>query len=526
MRYRVLIPTAGTGSRLGEMTRFVNKSLVSVANRPIICHIIEQFPDETEFVIALGHKGNLVRDFLELAYPEKPFYFAEVYPFEGPGSGLGLSVLACMQYLQQPFIFTSCDTLVKNAIPAPNENWMGYAGLSELDQYRTLELSAGEVKAICEKGAGKIGTHMPYIGLAGIKDYEVFWNAMKNGEAEAVLTGESHGLRALVANKIKAHEFSWFDTGLPSALAKTREAYREADEPNILEKANEAIWFVGNKVIKFSDDKKFIYNRVERAESIGEFIPEIVAVKSNMYAYRKVEGCIMSNAVTMPLFQKLLDFSKTFWQTHQLNEVDSGNFRKACLKFYKDKTLERIDMFFKNFNKKDGAETINGVKVPAIKKILEKVDWNWLVEGLPGRFHGDFHFENIIYSDSTESFTFLDWRQEFGGILTTGDIYYDLAKLLHGLIICHELIAGNHFSVQWNDKEIRFDFLRKQMLVKCEQYYSEWLIKNGYEPKKVRVLTALVYLNIAALHHYPYCLLLYALGKDMLHKELAEECSL
>jgi len=38
--------------------------------------------------------------------------------------------------------------------------------------------------------------------------------------------------------------------------------------------------------------------------------------------------------------------------------------------------------------------------------------------------------------------------------------------------------------------------------------------------KKVRVLTALIFLNIAALHHYPYSLLLYGLGKKMLHNEL------
>jgi hypothetical protein len=37
----------------------------------------------------------------------------------------------------------------------------------------------------------------------------------------------------------------------------------------------------------------------------------------------------------------------------------------------------------------------------------------------------------------------------------------------------------------------------------------------------VRTLTALIYLNIAALHHDPYSHLLYALGKDMLYTVLA-----
>ena len=75
MGYRVVIPTAGTGSRLGKMTKYINKSLVSVANRPIISHLIEQFPHDCEFVIALGYKGKLVRDYLELAHPNHHFFF-------------------------------------------------------------------------------------------------------------------------------------------------------------------------------------------------------------------------------------------------------------------------------------------------------------------------------------------------------------------------------------------------------------------------------------------------------------------
>ena len=69
MSFKVVIPTAGIGSRLQGYTKYINKSLVGIANRPTISHLIELFPPDCEFVIALGHKGNLVRDFLELAYP-------------------------------------------------------------------------------------------------------------------------------------------------------------------------------------------------------------------------------------------------------------------------------------------------------------------------------------------------------------------------------------------------------------------------------------------------------------------------
>ena len=102
MSYRIVIPTAGIGSRLKALTKYVNKSLVSIAHRPTLCHLIEQFPEDCEFVIALGYKGDLVREFIEIAYPKRNFYFAEVEPYIGNGSGLGHSLLSCEHYLQEP----------------------------------------------------------------------------------------------------------------------------------------------------------------------------------------------------------------------------------------------------------------------------------------------------------------------------------------------------------------------------------------------------------------------------------------
>jgi aminoglycoside phosphotransferase (APT) family kinase protein len=188
--------------------------------------------------------------------------------------------------------------------------------------------------------------------------------------------------------------------------------------------------------------------------------------------------------------------------------------------FYRDKTYERIQLFYKNFSREDGVEAINGLDMPLLSDLLDAVDWDWLSDGLAGRFHGDFHFENILLTTSNQRFTFLDWRQDFGGNISVGDLYYDFAKLLHGLIINHELINKDSYSIDWKSSEINFDFLRKQVLVECESYFTLWLEDNGYSTKKVRVMTALIYLNICALHHSPYSLLLFALGKSMLQKEL------
>lgn len=522
MSYRIVIPTAGTGSRLGQRTRYINKSLISVANRPVISHIIDQFPHDSEFVIALGYKGSLVREFLKLAYPERSFYFAEVKPYEGQGSGLGYSLMCCKHYLQQPFVFVSCDTLVRQHILPPDHNWIGCAEGEDLSSYRTVRHYNQDVQEIYEKGKAGAGHDISaYIGLAGIKDYVEFWEAMQLGGSVAIDQGEAYGLSALLEKgSLKAHQFTWFDTGTPYTLEQAKSSYKLQSEPNILDKENEAIWFVSNNVIKFSADQEFISNRVLRSSKLEGYIPNVTASSDHMYCYPKVEGRVLSEVVTLPIFRSFLEHCREFWSQKTLSPQLQADFYSKCKYFYFDKTKARIELFYKNFNKRDGTEYINDEEMPPLSSLLERVDWALLSQGLPGRFHGDFHFENILWNPQNETFTFLDWRQDFGGDLDVGDIYYDLAKLLHGLIISHELIAANDFFVDWSDHEIRFDFHRKQVLVECELFFSMWCNLNGYDYVRVKLITAIIFLNISALHHYPYSLLLYALGKRMLKLEL------
>ena len=523
MSYRVVIPTAGTGSRLGLLTNRINKSLISVGHRPTLSHQIEKFRTDCEFVIALGHKGHFVRQFLELAYPGRKFYFVEVFPFDGPDSGLGYTLRCCAEYLQQPFVFLSCDTLVEEPIPEPNEDWMGYANRAGYDQYRTLKVNDNNVSAILEKGAATNGPRYAYIGLAGVYSHKPFWDAMLSSGVSALGQGESFGLRNILAQgPIRARQFCWQDTGSLEALKCTRDQHRKNGEPNILEKEGEAIWFVGDQVIKWSDDESFVQKRVKRSVKLAGFVPPVLQSTANMYAYQRVGGKVLSTAVTLPLFDKFLDYSRRFWKPATLSAIEKSAFQSRCHEFYFDKTSERVEAFYELSGRRDGTESINGESMPTLASLFARVDWPHLANGLPGRFHGDFHFENILWNSESQQFTLLDWRQDFAGDLEVGDIYYDLAKLLHGLIVCHELISNDQFRVTWSTDKIEFKLLRKQELVECEEVLYGWCADKGFSVKKVRILTSLIFLNIAALHHFPYSLFLFALGKRMLKMELSK----
>ena len=114
---------------------------------------------------------------------------------------------------------------------------------------------------------------------------------MHEGNNISIEQGESYGLRSIVGhNIVKSYQFTWFDTGVPEGLKATREVYRQLNEPNILEKENEAIWFIDENVIKYSDDENFITNRVKRVNQLQGFVPEVYDSKKNIVAKLKPEN--------------------------------------------------------------------------------------------------------------------------------------------------------------------------------------------------------------------------------------------
>lgn len=511
MSNKVLITTSGTGSRLGELTKYTNKALVRVGTKPAISHIIEAYPKDTHFVITLGYFGNQVKDFLSLAYPEHHFEYVEVKQYEGVGSSLGRSMLDAKSLLQNPFTFHACDTLVDGPIPLPEKNWIGVYKKGDTANYASWTLREGKLH-FKEKGA--LDADLLHIGLVGIHDFESFWHTLEGlyeADSSNSTLNDCQTLAKMIeqGSEMEVHEFpTWYDIGNPSALQAARSA--AGSSPDDLDKAGEAIFVFDDYVIKFFSDNQVAANRAKRGEILKGFVPEMQGLAGNFYRYKFVAGELYSQLVQPNDFKKFLNWvENNFWK--QEDEVDEQAFRKTCQSFYKDKTEKRVSQFLEANNLEDVEHKINGEPVPTVKQMLKELDFDWLSDGLQSRFHGDFILDNIIKGPA--GFSFIDWRQDFGGLLRGGDRYYDLAKLNHNLTVNHRVINDNLFKLQSSSTGIRVELMRPSMLVDCQNSLHEFLRERGYDVKKVRVLTAIIWLNMAPLHHHPFNLFLYYFGK-------------
>jgi len=507
--FKVLITTSGLGSRLGNLTDYTNKCLVRVGDKPVISHIIESYPEWIEFVITLGHYGSHVEQFLKIAYPDKKFKFITVDKYKGDGSSLGYSILQAKSELQCPFIFHASDTIIDKYISTvPDHNYVIGTYREDSSQYRTLNLDSGKLIRINEKG--ELHFDFSYVGIAGIKDYELFFSEMetlvndRGGDISDV-----HAINNMLSNvDFLYHEAgygNWYDIGNTSELFKTRKAFK--NDIDILDKKDESIFFFKDSVIKFFADSTINNNRVIRAKQLTGLVPEIESSSENFYKYRKAEGSLFSKSVNSHSFHNFLGWSKrNLW----IPKKDDG-FKELCYDFYINKTKKRIDQYLRENGE---VQQINGTYVPTAYDLLNSIDSNWLCNGIPSQFHGDFILDNIIQTDS--SFCLIDWRQDFGGNLEIGDLYYDLAKLNHNLTINHDIVNRNLFSSKADNCFI----LINSTLNECQEILHKFIDTNGYDLRKVKILTSLIWINMSPLHDYPFNNFLFNFGKYNLYKTL------
>jgi choline kinase len=507
--YKVLITTSGLGSRLGELTNYTNKCLVRVADKPAISYIIESYPSDVEFIITLGHFGSHVKQFLQLAYPNHKFIFVEIDKYKGEGSSLGYSLLQCKDKIDTPFIFHASDTILTNYNPkSPDVNYIIGSYKEDSAQYRTLHLDNNKLIKINEKG--ELNFDFSYIGVAGIKDHNLFFtelNKLVNSNHND--TSDVHAINNMLSKVDFYGEWidgdNWYDVGNTTELFRTRKSFKSNIE--VLDKKDESIFFFENFVIKFFANNEINKNRVTRAEYLKGLVPEIINSTENFYKYKKAEGKLFSKSVKRKTFLNFLDWSnKNLWIPKSNN-----NFKDKCFDFYITKTKKRVAEYLKETPEPD---FINGEYIPDVYDLIDIIDTNWLCDGLPSQFHGDFILDNII--ETNDGFCLIDWRQDFAGDLEIGDVYYDLAKLNHNLTVNHDIVNKNLFNPSSDNCYI----LTNSTLNECKEILHSFIKDNLYDLKKVNILTSLIWINMAPLHEYPFSTFLFNFGKYNLYKNL------
>ncbi len=305
--------------------------------------------------------------------------------------------------------------------------------------------------------------------------------------------------------------FTWDDNN-------TKQSFHVLRSGTALVKPDEATYFKGDEVVKYFLDKERVAGKIERAKLLEGLVPEIVRAGDNFFVYKYVQGTLLSDA-DVATFGKFLEFmQEKLWRCRRA--CGSLTFKGICHNFYHDKAYTRLSSFLKQTGIQDKTIKIDGVLVPSASDLLEDVDWKWLCEGIPAYFHGDPQPENVLVTDN--GFCLLDWREDFGGSREYGDVYYDLAKIYHALVVPGKAVRDNKFKVMETSSQVDAYIYTADYpnFTEFEETFETFVCDKWYDMKKIKLLSALIYLNIATLHQEPYNRFLYYFGRYQLNESL------
>ena len=510
MKPALCILAAGVGSRLENLSNHINKGLLPLDNKAIISHMIDKTPKEYEIIIALGYKGDMVKEYCEAVHTNRTFKFVEVDKYKGEGTGPAYSINQCKEYLQRPFIWVTADTIISDELPKIDNNWLGLYPTSIPELYSTVNTNNGDV--VDFKNKDKNGYEYAFIGLAGVYDYETFWNELDVDSGEIV----SAYYNIDKYSSMKSKKFNWHDVGTIDNYMRAKKLFENSENYSIPKTNGEFLYKVKHNFIKLSSDKSFIEGRINRTKDLDKLVPTLNYTGDNLYSYEWVSGDTLYNHNDLKTWKEFLYFSQeNLWEETYVDD----NFIEKCQGFYFDKTMSRLKLLLDNrdesFKEK---HIVNGVETNTIDELLEDFNWGKVYDGIPTKlFHGDLQFDNVIYG-ADENFYLLDWRQDFAGS-NVGDVYYDLAKMYGGILMSYKLMKDDeNFSCFIDQNAVNYNYKTESELESFKPIYEKWIVDNDYDLDKVKLITALIFLNMSPLHEKEFGDMLFFKSKQMLQE--------
>ena len=111
---KIIIPMAGFGKRLVQLTRHKPKALVRLADKRLLDHVLDTFHvlEKTyslEYIFIIGYQGEQIKEHMQDAHPDKKVNFYAQEQLKGQSHAVYLAKEA----ISGPILLTYCDTIIE-----------------------------------------------------------------------------------------------------------------------------------------------------------------------------------------------------------------------------------------------------------------------------------------------------------------------------------------------------------------------------------------------------------------------------
>ncbi len=397
----LLIPCSGPGTRSTGYTKF-HKALIRISDCAVIDHIINSFENVEKIYITLGYEAEYIQEYIQHSNRKN----VEFIPIKNWNSSQIASFKQIPSYVfDEPLYYNACDNWSTSVATVDNNTW--YTCTPDNAQY--YDTSEDTV----------------YSGISYIKDSREYYDIL---QATDINRNDLLLLQQLKDLQSVALE-DWYDVGNQQSYKQTINNYQESFD--VLDKTNQEVYSINNKIIKFWDQKPNI-----SFDNNSFPHPQPVVQTDNAISYEYVEGKV--NPYDKE-YTKLLDSLTQMW-----NFCIANNNPVYETKLWQDKTWERFNSMIEQVPEFGSKITLNGKTIDPIR-VIEDLPWARITSGIKGPCHGDLVLDNIVVGK--ENISYIDHRQG-----SVSDIYYDICKFYHSLFL-HNVNLKNAWHLTQDKNE-------------------------------------------------------------------------
>ena len=248
--FTAIIPAAGKGVRLLPYTANMPKTMISVAGKPILGHILDQAEGLgiKKVVFIVGYKKEAIVEFVRSQYPHLQVCFVE----QTEPKGLGHAIYLAKPYITGPCFILLGDTIVDGDLRPlvfGGQNAVGIKPVSDPSRFGIVELKDEKILSFEEKPEHP-KSNLAIIGAYSFLDSAQLFSALeevirsgKTVKNEIQLTDALSVLLARGVTIAPVHLNDWFDCGTVEVLLQTNRLLldRHQNVPPSLQKHNNIV---------------------------------------------------------------------------------------------------------------------------------------------------------------------------------------------------------------------------------------------------------------------------------------------
>lgn len=535
MKTRIIIPAAGSGTRVAGVSGDVPKAMLPVAGKPTICHVFDYISrmgfdtnNCTIHVIVAKQENDPVAEFVKDNYSNR---FNVAFHWQEHKLGLAHAIscidTGVVDSSDSVFVIL-CDTILTNSswpwkTPFKTQDdpfqysWVGLGKKEDAERWCVAEIMqgsvrnesirdfhVGQIKNLVDKpkGGDPLVKCNALVGVYHFTNGYAFMRYIREAVSEHDVLKRTEEINISTAilkyarnHAVQAYDLTdyWHDVGNTFDYHRTRRKLISCRVDNSLSVPKNR----PSVIVKKSNSNKFI-NEILWMNSISpalkDLIPQVykfdlqdrpASIEMEYYAYPTLSELMLYTKLHTTVLHKIIqdvwDGIARLANSTPRSQNPSGYTWKQWMC---DKTIERLrDPFF------------NRNQISTVMEFIDNGSETFLSDPCSEQLvHGDLNFTNILYSLESGIVKFIDPRGSFdegGSFSMRGFLEYDFAKILQSLHGYDAIVADVKDK---SDSETSNHYVMRQKFLSMIETY---LVSNGVHKedieKYIRSIYSIVY---------------------------------